>query len=756
MKRKVKHKVIAPNIVRGGQAIPMGNNFYYMKGRKHNQGGIDIGKNPRTGLEVEDGEIMKMSPKEVKVYSSVPFLNGKSPAQKVLGGENPNKVFRQQENYKDRNGIKDDGTMARMGKYFNQNTLDKTKNSIVYSLTNNGKTSLRMLPSTGDRIKAELGVVKYLKNVRDYFKKGLEKSRKNKTVRQVQQEVTKANKRPSIGYASLAQKGKSKTKKGEYSRIRFTNKFAETIKDNSHPYNHLLIPINSDGSPAAIIPDNKIPSFYPKNKSNYNIDNRKYSYSKRLIANKDAISKRFDTENKNNKTTTNNSTKNNVSIKVNNKNINSNTLSKLVVIGKRNAKSSVNKQKPIIASIKNNNSANNAKTVNNKNNITKNINKKRLIDANDKNDTVEAIKGISSNDFKLAELPKTYDSNLEKYAFDPHVYDLDVPFVERKKKFGGRKRAEWGTNFWKNLAEEQEKEKRRWDSNNKVSGNYNFNNAVILNTNDLPKAENTVVKGSIDNLNIPSYIKNNKNSKFNNFLTKMKTSVGNYFKDKDNVSDTIGLGSNLLGNIISSGINSRMINNIQMPNKPTAPINKRATKLKTKININPQLANMRESLAAYERSVDENTSSSQVALSRKQRARVANLLNTNTLYANKENQETELINRDRLNQQTVANENVAAYNNYLDRLMDYENKKTEIENKKIELSAENKIATIENINNSIQNLLTNRQKRKSEKQNIAAMSFANPNLPAEMLYAQGLINKETYDAYRKAYPLKNT
>lgn len=676
MKRKVKHKVIVPNIVRGGQAIPMGNNFYYMKGRKHSQGGIDIGEDPDTGLEVEGGEYLKMSRKYIKVLSDVPFLEDKktgkkiSPARKALRGGNFNKIFKEQEDYKEEHGINDDGSMARMGKYFNQNTLDRTKNGIVYSLTNNGKTSLRMLPSTGDRTKAELGIVKYLRNFRNYFAKGLEESRKNqtktpayfrknKTVTQVQREIANANKMPSKGYKLLTRQ-------------------SQTDKPIAR-----------------------------------NITIRK------SVVNKPAI-------------------------------VNSNILPEIVVTGNRKNKSSVNKPKSTDNYIKRNNNS-----TNNKNNITKNIKKKRLIDTNNKIDTVEAIKGISSDDFKLAELPKTYDTNLEKYAFDPHVYDLDVPFVERKKKFGGRKRAEWGTKFWKNIAEEQEKEKRRWNFNNKLSGNYNFNNAVILNTNDLPKTENTVVKGSIDNLNIPSYIKNNKNSKFNNFLTKMKTSVGNYFKDKDNVSDTISLGGNLLGNIISSGINSRMINNIQIPNKPTAPINKRATKLKTKININPQLANMRESLAAYERSVDENTSSSQVALSRKQRARAANLLNTNVLYANKENQETELINKDRLNQQSVANENITAYNNYLDRLMDYENKKTEIENKKIELSAENKIATIENINNSIQNLLTNRQKRKSEKQNIAAMSFANPNLPAEMLYAQGLINKETYDAYRKAYPLKS-
>lgn len=106
----VKRKVKVPNIVRGGIAIPLGNNYYFMRGRKHINGGIDIGSNPRTGIEVEDGEIMKMEYGGAKIFSSVPFLNGKSPAQRVMQGENPNDVFRRQESFKNRNNINNDGT----------------------------------------------------------------------------------------------------------------------------------------------------------------------------------------------------------------------------------------------------------------------------------------------------------------------------------------------------------------------------------------------------------------------------------------------------------------------------------------------------------------------------------------------------------------------------------------------------------------------------------------------------------------------
>lgn len=105
-----------PNVVAGGIAQPLGNNFFYMNGRKHSQGGIDIGPNDKTGIEVEDGEVVETNGNELKVYSAQPIINGVSPAKLVMGGANPNKVFKAQEDFKDRNGINDDGTKAKYGK----------------------------------------------------------------------------------------------------------------------------------------------------------------------------------------------------------------------------------------------------------------------------------------------------------------------------------------------------------------------------------------------------------------------------------------------------------------------------------------------------------------------------------------------------------------------------------------------------------------------------------------------------------------
>lgn len=128
-----------PNVVAGGIAQPLGNNFFYMNGRKHSQGGIDIGPSDKTGIEVEDGEVVETNGNELKVYSAQPILNGASPAQLVMGGANPNKVFKAQEDFKDRNGINDDGTKAKFGKEKYVAKSDNTKvTPIMESPRNSG------------------------------------------------------------------------------------------------------------------------------------------------------------------------------------------------------------------------------------------------------------------------------------------------------------------------------------------------------------------------------------------------------------------------------------------------------------------------------------------------------------------------------------------------------------------------------------------------------------------------------------------
>lgn len=128
-----------PNVVAGGIAQPLGNNFFYMNGKKHSQGGIDIGPSDKTGIEVEDGEVVETNGNELKVYSAQPIINGVSPAKLVMGGANPNKVFKAQEDFKDRNGINDDGTKAKYGKEKHVAKSDNTRvTPIMESPRNSG------------------------------------------------------------------------------------------------------------------------------------------------------------------------------------------------------------------------------------------------------------------------------------------------------------------------------------------------------------------------------------------------------------------------------------------------------------------------------------------------------------------------------------------------------------------------------------------------------------------------------------------
>ena len=165
-KNKAKNGIIVnagngnyiPNIVRGGAAIPIGKkNFYYMQGRKHEQGGIDVGRNAKTGIEVEGEEIMQVTPNEVRVYSSVPFLRGVSPAELVLNGADANKVFAAQEKYKDNNRINDDGTKYRTG----GNIYKQNVKTVVADNTNINKPiifdTVERVVSSSDKLNVPIG-----------------------------------------------------------------------------------------------------------------------------------------------------------------------------------------------------------------------------------------------------------------------------------------------------------------------------------------------------------------------------------------------------------------------------------------------------------------------------------------------------------------------------------------------------------------------------------------------------------------------
>lgn len=154
-----------PNVVAGGIAQPLGNNFFYMNGRKHSQGGIDIGPSDKTGIEVEDGEVVETNGNELKVYSAQPIINGVSPAKLIMGGANPNKVFKAQEDFKDRNGINDDGTKAKYGK---EKYVAKSDNTRVTIFTGDvGKQGFEVI----DIVDVNSDKFKGIPYTRDHFGK---------------------------------------------------------------------------------------------------------------------------------------------------------------------------------------------------------------------------------------------------------------------------------------------------------------------------------------------------------------------------------------------------------------------------------------------------------------------------------------------------------------------------------------------------------------------------------------------------------
>lgn len=98
-----------PLIAEGGTAIPIKKDSFLLKGRKHNTGGIIIGKG-KNSIEAEGDEVVQITPKQLRVFSAQPILNGNSPAELVQKGAKPSKVFDAQERFKDRNNLNDDGT----------------------------------------------------------------------------------------------------------------------------------------------------------------------------------------------------------------------------------------------------------------------------------------------------------------------------------------------------------------------------------------------------------------------------------------------------------------------------------------------------------------------------------------------------------------------------------------------------------------------------------------------------------------------
>lgn len=660
-----KRKV--PNVVRGGKAIPLKGktNYYYMQGRKHSSGGIDIGENPRTGLEVEDGEVMHVADKEIKVFSSVPFLNGKSPAQKVMGGENPTKVFNQQESYKDKKGLNDDGTKKK------QNG-GKTPNRRKYTtaLNNNEEKQFQSWYSK---------VAKY-KNLnpnpdadgQDYDYRGYWKNEDRNGIlgSNPNAHFTDKYKQPTHPtFSNESQYSNNETPGGTWVKGKGTwlfkhNKYTARQAKRTADY------LNGTGEGYILGTDTIIPN---RRKKMGGL-NRKQDYGSK--------SKPYP------KVKTGDFAGSGRSYPIPTKDDAVDALRLAGLHGRSDVKAKVYSKYPELR----------------------------------KKSKAGGLYSVTvGGRTKLRMFPSTGESAARSAA------------VRAKKVTGGPK----GIN--PDLVEED---------------NYEYNYSLSPAVNEQLRQEKVEVeqRGKGYNPNATdsttsTSTTNDTDKKKENKKKSFLGNVGKYLEDNpETITDAIGLTSNVVGGLISHSMNRSMLNKLKYNSQPIA---RQATKLKTRININPQLDKMRESLAAYERDVDTNTASSRVALARKQHARLANMLQTNELFDNKENIETELINKDRLNQQTVTDANIRDYNTWSE-------KKAAFENAVREKKAENDVSLINILNAGVQDVIGRREKRKSERQTRLAMAAANPNVNPRILRDLGIkgITDADIDRWEKAFAKK--
>lgn len=733
----MSNKRLRPNIVRGGVAIPIPNkkNYYYMKGRKHEQGGIDIGKNPRTGLEVEDGEVMRISTTEVKVFSSVPFLNGESPAEKVMKGNNPNKVFNAQERYKDVNNINDDGTKNNRNRK-NKSRYGTKKNDFekireIQSLANNVSTLENPIISpdyTPYYDTTEVGkLINHSENpdsigfdkvTRRWYApkgKGLDEDNFGMGVdRYTGGNINDKIKKDSKGREYITEEDERDLR---FKRIKSANQSAKRRIDFIRKYYNdegnvtetkealitNLIYNRGSGKTARVYFNTEDEKYVPMQRAilrGTDDEVRKEInkiYREAGLANRDSLVNDF--------------------YKIRNKKR---------MGGLSRSKDYGSKSKPY-----------------------PNVDKKDFAGKNrsypipTKSDAIDALRlaGLYGRDDIKTKVYNKYPE-LRKRAKNGGVYTVTsngktslrmIPSTGERIKFknGGIEDIEKTVTLIPEIYSLGLKD----ELSNKI-------NQPIVNYHTPVEEIKYDILDTKGRFNPITGVDLNTKRDYDNRNNIMKKRGYNSL-----ISDGIGIASNIVGSIIGYNANKKALKKMKY-NK--APVNLIPSKLKTSININPQLDTIRDQQQAYERQIDANTASSRVALGRKQLGRLNTIKLLNNIYANKENTETELINKDRLNQQAVANQNITNYNTWKE-------KKNAFENAIIEKQSENTIGLINSINAGVQNAIGNFEKRLAAENNIRAIAAANPNVNPIILKALGVrgITNDMIESWLRAYGNKN-
>lgn len=733
----MSNKRLRPNIVRGGVAIPIPNkkNYYYMKGRKHEQGGIDIGKNPRTGLEVEDGEVMHISPTEVKVFSSVPFLNGESPAEKVMKGNNPNKVFNAQERYKDVNNINDDGTKN------NRNRKNKSR----YGTKKNGFEKIKEMQSLANNVSTlenpiispdytpyydttEVGKlinhsenpdsIGFDKDTRRWYApkgKGLDKDNFGMGVdRYTGGNISDKIKKDSKGREYITEEDERNLR---FKRIKSANQSAKRRIDFIRKY------YNDEGNVTETKEALITNLIYNRGSGKtarvyFNPEDEKYVPMQRAIlrGTDDEVREEINKIYKEAGLANRDSLVNNFYEKRNKKRMG----------GLSRSKDYGSKSKPY-----------------------PNVDKKDFAGKNrsypipTKADAVDALRlaGLHGRNDIKAKVYSKYPE-LRKRAKNGGVYTVTsngktslrmIPSTGKRIKFknGGIEDIEKTVTLNPEIYSLGLEDELA----NKI-------NQPIVNYHTPVEEIKYDILDTKGRFNPITGVDLNTKQDYDNRNNIMKKRGYNSL-----ISDGIGIASNIIGSIIGFNANKKALDKMKYTK---APVNLIPSKLKTNININPQLDAIRDQQQAYERQIDANTASSRVALGRKQLGRLNTIKLLNNIYANKENTETELINKDRLNQQAVANQNITNYNTWKE-------KKNAFENAIIEKQSENTIGLINSINAGVQNAIGNFEKRLAAENNIRAIAAANPNVNPIILKALGVRGITNYmiESWLRAYGNKN-
>lgn len=713
-----------PNVVAGGIAQPLGNNFFYMNGRKHSQGGIDIGPSDKTGIEVEGGEVVETNGNELKVYSAQPILNGASPAKLVMGGANPNKVFKAQEDFKDRNRINDDGTKYKEGGKIYQ-APDEYKRQIAES----GSIIIGGYPTiAGNRnykfIKGLTKASRIGRTATNFINLGRQKiydlaNKINNTwINQGIKEVYRttigkhgSNLPRTIDYINKNNINENKKSMGGLSRDKDYGSKKKPYpnvakKDFAGGHRSYPIPTKADAVDALRLAGlhgrndvkakvyNKYPELRKKGNVglvvsiNGNVKNGLIHSPSSTGGLRDKFAVGGNRINRHGRTWEYDE-QNGYYVPITNRTINRTSAYPInksargeTIVGSdytfRNGRWSKN-------SITNNN----VNTNNNKSNID-NGNRRPQYYAERRLPLFEDGAGITSG---LVRAGWSHGNNKGISMNNTNIPSLSETKSSGKTPRGGRSKSSQST--------------QSVPTKTPPTAVYNRNlpkvEANIPTT--LPVSTNTPAKGITSS-------DGKGQGKFKNLTT----------------ADWIGLGSNVAGSLASYFASRRAINKMRGPSQPTLIS---ANKLKTKYNINPQLDRIREDKFEAYRDIDSNTASSRVSLARKQRVRNAAGQAANELYGNKENIETNLINQDRRNQQSVRQFNAQQYNQYIDR-------KTAFDNGIREAKVTNINNLFSGINAGIQDMISRYENRKALNNTIGAMRASAPNVDDRIMRDAGV------------------